>query len=866
MSPASEGDYEQASSPSQSQPQQPQPQQQQQHGIVNQQLDSVSTQPEQSKIKRESNSIHTLSISALSEHHVHGTIEGVPVDLLVDTGAAVTVMNSTVWDEVSRKQPTKTLQATQRGLIGVQGKPLDVRGVAELTIQLCAEEFPTQVMVVDSLSSGAILGRDFLRVNNCLIDMEDNVLQFKRRGFALSLTSGERNQIARIAVTLKQPLHVPGSSEIDTMGVVPVIAESHTWILERPAERSAGMVARAVVTPQNRNVPVRICNPREEKITIPKGTTIAILEPIEEEPQCIAEVQEKDKNCTETKQRMLWEIATGTNAELTDGERDSFYGLLLEYADIFAGNQSDYGRTDIVQHRIFTGDHPPIRQQVRRLPPSRRNEVKQLLQEMQENNVIQPSNSPWASPIVLVRKKDGSTRFCVDFRKVNATTRKDAYPLPRVEDTLDALTGSKWFTTLDLISGYWQVEVDPKDREKTAFCTTEGLFEFRVMPFGLCNAPATFQRLMDTALAGEWQRSIVYIDDIIIPGRTFREHLNNLAIVFQRLREAGLKLKPIKCAFCKPKVTFLGHVLSGEGVATDPAKTEKVATWPVPTSHREVQQFLGLANYYRRFVRDYAKVAKPLHRLTEKTMQFQWSQECQDAFTRLRNELVSTPILAFPDYDKEFILDTDASNDGIGAVLSQIQESGEEKVIAYGSRVLSKPERRYCVTRRELLAVVTFTRHFRHYLLGRHFTLRTDHGSLRWLQNFKEPEGQFARWIEKLQEYEFTIIHRPGKSHGNADALSRLPCKQCGRKMETSEELLALQAIDNSLAERTPAEIRQLQLDDPTIGPVVQAKEQDVRLPEEEAKKQSLETRRLLQLWDQLEAEEPGSVEKVRGQ
>ena len=357
---------------------------------------------------------------------------------------------------------------------------------------------------------------------------------------------------------------------------------------------------------------------------------------------------------------------------------------------------------------------------------------------------------------MLVRKKDGSTRFCVDFRKVNSITRKDAYPLPRVDDTLEALAGSQWFTTLDLISGYWQVEMDPKDREKTALCTTEGLFEFRVMPFGLCNAPATFQRLMDTALAGEWKRSVVYLNDIIIPGKTFKEHLFNLSNVFERLRKAGLKLQPAKCAFCRNQVAFLGHVLSSKGIATDPSKTEKVANWPDPKSRREVHQFLGLANYYRRFVQDFAKIAKPLHRLTEKTVEFMWSPECKSAFEELRRRLITAPILVFPDYSKEFILDTDASNDGIGAVLSQVQDSGEEKVIAYASRVQSKPERQYCVTCRELLAVVTFIQQFRHYLLGRHFTQRTDHGSLKWLSNFKEPEGQLARWIEKLQEYHFT--------------------------------------------------------------------------------------------------------------
>ena len=422
------------------------------------------------------------------------------------------------------------------------------------------------------------------------------------------------------------------------------------------------------------------------------------------------------------------------------------------------------------------------------------------------------------------------------------------------------LAGCKWFTTLDLVSGYWQVELQREDKEKTAFTTPEGLFEFNVMPFGLCNAPATFQRLMDAVLAGlQWTTCVVYIDDVLIPGKSFADHLHNVSCVLTRLRQAKLKLQPAKCIFARKIVPFLGYIISAEGVATDPAKIDKVATWPTPTCRREVQQFLGFANYYRRFIRNFADVVKPLHRLTEKVTTFAWSDSCQSAFSELRCRLTSAPILAFPDYSKPFLLDTDASDTGIGAVLSQVHTDGQEHVIAYGSRSLSKPERRYCTTRKELLAVVFFTKQFRPYLLGKAFSLRTDHGSLQWLYNFKAPEGQLARWLEQLQEFSFTITHRQGRKHVNADALSRLPCTQCGRESHESDSnantLCSTVTEETSEPERShPSYLAQRE--DPIISPVLAAKEVNKRPDPDTTATWSKDGRILLQQWEQLEIQD----------
>ena len=511
------------------------------------------------------------------------------------------------------------------------------------------------------------------------------------------------------------------------------------------------ILARAVVSPTNGEIVVRVLNPQDEAVVLRAGTTIAKLEELDS--ICVAAVDTEKTGVTvpsasAEKQQQLGEVALNSGADMTEDERSCIFQLLLAYYDLFADLEAALGRTDKLQHTIHTAEAQPIRQPVRHISPCKKKEVRRILQDMLQKNAIQPSSSPWASPIVLV-KKDGNSRFCMDYCKLNAVTRKDAYPLLQIDETLDTLSGSQWFTTLDLASGYWQVKLAEEDQQKSAFCTMDGLFEFKVMPFGLYNAPATFQRLMDLVLAGlQWSACLVYLDDIIVLGRDFYGHLQNLQLVLQRIRDAGLKLQPAKCAFFQSEVKYLGHIVSREGVAADPSNVNKVSSWPVPTTAKEVQQFLGLVNYYRQFICDFANIAKPLHRLTECMAMFKWTDDCQAAFDKLRNQLISTPNLAFPDYTERFILDTDASDTGLGAVLSQLDEEGAEHVVAYASRLLTKAERRYCVTRRELLAVVTFTKHFRPYLLGHKFTLRTDHGSLTWLQNFKDPEGQLARWLE----------------------------------------------------------------------------------------------------------------------
>ena len=479
----------------------------------------------------------------------------------------------------------------------------------------------------------------------------------------------------------------------------------------------------------------------------------------------------------------LQELCKEGNRHLEANDKERLRAMLCKYSDTFSLHPDDLGRTALVNHSIDVGSARPIKQSPRQIPLAKREEARQEVIKMQRQGIIEPSYGPWSSPTVLVRKKDGSTRFCVDYRRLNDVTKKDSHPLPRIDTILDSLAGAQWFSTLYLKSGYWQVALDPADREKSAFCLDGGLWQFTVMPFGLCNAPATFERLMERVMRGLVGKGVlIYLDDIIVYAPTVMGQLRLMEEVFNRLKTAGLKLNPSKCQLFCQETTFLGHVVSKDGIYTDPRKITDLETWPRPQTVSEVRSFLGFCTYYRRFVRHFSDLASPLYILTEKKRTFRWTEDCERAFLRLKERLTAAPILAYPLESEPFIIDTDASDNGIGAVLSQMQ-LGEERVIGYHSMIFDKTQRRYCVIRRELLAVVKGITHFRPYLYGRRFTLRTDHASLRWLLNFRDPEGQWARWLQRLQEYDFDIQHRPGKSHGNADGLSRRPCdcKPCVR-------------------------------------------------------------------------------------
>jgi len=710
-----------------------------------------------------------------------GENQGYEFMALVDTGAHRSFLNSQFIEKFVPKLNVR-MRPFDELVVGASGNNLTVKGQVDIPCTIGQHRLTHNFIVAELPDLFAIVGIDYLNRYQATWD-------YQKGGLVCGVDVDPNTKPDVCSFSTSQAITIPGRSAQNlTVRLKGASTSDCSVILQTEDEFVPVLVPSVVNHAVDGQTQLLLINQEETAVTIPGGTTLGRWEPLsltayDDHKSLLASTSKTStfpvagEFSTE-----LEELYARSSPALTEKQKELLRGVLWEYQDVFASDDKPLGRTQIVRHYIDTAEHRPIKQSPRRVPIHREHLVEDALQEMQDSGVIRPSESPWSSPIVLVRKKDGNYRFCVDYRKLNECTVKDAYPLPRIEDNLDAMQGARWFSSLDLQSGYWQVEMEEVDKEKTAFTTKFGLWEFNVMPFGLCNAPATFQRLMEQVLMNlQWKILVLYLDDVVVYASTVEEHLKRLEMVFQRLRSAGLQLKSKKCDILKSNVAFLGHIIDQHGVHTDPDKVQKVVKWPIPDCVRTVRSFIGLTSYYRRYIKDYAQIARPLHQLTQKGREFEWTVECEQAFRALKEALVSNTLMAYPRRGELFILDTDASGWAIGAVLSQLQGSNprqekEERVVAYGSRCLNPAEVNYCTTRRELLAIVYFAEYFRHFLLGCRFVVRTDHGSLRWLMQIREPSGQVARWIERLASFDMEIQYRKGEQHGNADAMSRIPC------------------------------------------------------------------------------------------
>ena len=476
--------------------------------------------------------------------------------------------------------------------------------------------------------------------------------------------------------------------------------------------------------------------------------------------------------------------------ELSDEQVSIVKSLLCKYSSTFSKHDLDVGCTSLLTANIDTGNAPPVYQTLRRHPIAHLNQIDDLVDDLAKNNVISPCISPWAANVVLVARKGGAkTRLCIDYRALNKVTIADLFPVPSIASCFDSLGNNLYYSTLDLSSSFYQIKLDSKDALKTAFVTRKGQFCFNRVSMGLKNGSALLARVMQLALNGvNLLNAVCYLDDITIFGTSFEHHMANFEIVLQRLQWANLKIKPSKCQLLRKRISFLGHIVSQDGLEADPAKIAVIKAWKFPRNAKELKSFLGIAGYYRHFCPFYSRLSAPLTAMLKKGARVTCTPEASEAFHELKSLLTNPPVLALYREHGDLILDTDSSDFAAGAVLSQWQD-GKLRVLEYASKTYSPAERMQCSNRRELLALVFGLRQFRHYLLARKFLVRVDNAAVTYYKNANiEAVGQLARHLDFLSQFDYTIEHRAGKSHGNCDGLSRappcdfeagLPCKKC---------------------------------------------------------------------------------------
>lgn len=464
---------------------------------------------------------------------------------------------------------------------------------------------------------------------------------------------------------------------------------------------------------------------------------------------------------------------------LNSEEKKQLLKLCKKFYDIFYKEGDCLTFTNEIKHRIKTTDDTPVYAKSYRYPFIHKEEVKKQISSMLEQGIIKHSYSPWSSPVWIVPKKMDASgkqkwRLVIDYRKLNEKTISDRYPIPNITDILDKLGKCMYFSTLDLASGFHQIEMHSKDIAKTAFTVEGGHYEYIRMPFGLKNAPSTFQRVMDNVLTDLVGKiCLVYLDDIIIFSTSLQEHIENLQLVFEKLQKSNFKIQLNKSEFLKNEIAYLGHIVTTSGIKPNPEKIQVIQNFPIPRTQKEIKRFLGLLGYYRKFIKDFAKLAKPFTECLKKGRKIDLNEKYIETFEVCKHILTNDPILQYPDFSQPFILTTDASKFAIGAVLSQGQ-IGNDKPICYASRTLCESETNYSTIEQELLAIVWATKYFRPYLFGRKFKIVTDHKPLTWLMSLKEPNSKLIRWRLKLEEFDYEIVYKKGRLNSNVDTLSRI--------------------------------------------------------------------------------------------
>ena len=755
-------------------------------------------------------------------------------NIVLDTGAGINVIKTSALPVGWENHLIEGADLPELG--DANGKPLKLQGAIRLRVRFRNSVFLTTFVIADRLAVDIILGTCFLNKHVRAIECSEGRVQFlkkdtklpilDRRGKPLSQpenndegTQGQdapktrrkstSNFGASHTVRLSRKITIPPMSQVaasvSTEAGGLVFIEPKNAIFDRHRVRTANGVADVMT---NAQFEIVLANFSKVAKSLPKNTVIAYAtrnptgihslgravgqelmkvlhlpftestDDQEKEGESSQDPSPSEENDERVEEQWKDEIDL---SHIDDPElKERVLTLLEKYSDMWKPGK--LGCIKATEHRIELVENTrPIHQMPYRQGLPAREKTLEAIRKMIEQDVIEPAVSEWASPVVFAPKKDGTQRFCVDYRRLNAVTKTDVYPLPRIDDCLDSLGDAMVFTTLDANAGYWQLPVAEEDRDKTTFTSFVGTYRYKRMPFGLRNAPATFQRALDIILSGvRWQSCLIYLDDVIIFSKDMETHVKDVTKVLDLLREAGVTLKLKKCSWFTNKVHYLGHVITPGKLSVATKPTEAFAKAIFPTGLTQLRSFLGAANVYRRFIRNYAHVAKPLSSMLKKDLKIDWQSPTSaqlEAFETLKNQLVKPPILSLPMKGRPFMIDTDASGYQLGAALLQQQDKDNPKEwvpIGFYSKTLNETEQRYSATERECYAVVWSVLYLRPYIEGTHFKIRTDHEALRWLMTLTDPSGRLTRWRLRLMEFDYEITYRPGRVHQVPDALSRV--------------------------------------------------------------------------------------------
>lgn len=714
-------------------------------------------------------------------------INGAHTNLLLDTGAARSFLRAELI-------PESLVSKTDVKAIGPSGEIIQIVGQAILPITAGNFRGEHNFLLAKDIGSNGLLGADFCRAHKVEnIDFKHAKIRLKNSEIPFKIINGPKKptsaaralRIAR-SCSIKPRCGEAVACTVDApAGSIGMACNE----FERAKNLEKGMlIGNSVVRVNNSNIiHVPVSNFKsDEKVKLKQGQIIGQFENINRQTTVLPQ---QPANMTRNKKQTLSGLLPPVDLSLADissEQKTEIEKLLIKYNNIFAKDANDLGLCTLVEHKITTTG-PPVRQPLRRTTREEKEIMKPELDKMLKAGIIVPTDSPWASNLVLVRKRDGSVRMCVDYRALNSQTQKDPWPLPRIDDCIDSLSGAKYFSSLDMLSSFWQIPIFKPDIPKTAFISPFGNFAFTRMAMGLVGSGATFSRCMNIVFADliRADEVLVYLDDILAHSPTFKEHLKRLEAIFIRLQNANLKVKPTKTHICKKEVEFLGFLVSGNGVRVNPEKTRPILEWPTPQNVGELRCALGMFVYYKKFIKDYAKIALPLNTLLKKNTPYNWGKDQENAFNILKQKLTTPPILGFPQYHLPYIIRTDASGFGLGAVLSQEQPTGEQggrterRVIAYASRKLSEAEKKLAATEREMIGACWAVLHFKPYLRTKYkngeVILETDANPIAALNQQRDTSPKMGRYKMMLQEYNIKWKYTPGPQNGNADGLSRTP-------------------------------------------------------------------------------------------